>query len=133
MKSTKVVASLVFAGLVVSLLSCGGGSTMTNLSNSKGTARLNVNMGDSPTDSVVSFEIDVTSIVLTGAGGSVPVLSKPAEIELTHLAGTVEPLAVMDVPAGTYTGATITISSAEATVINGSGMPVEVAIEGSMR
>ncbi len=129
MNSSKILVALVCTGVVIGLLGCGGGS-MTNAAGTAAPnpASLNLMMGDAPSDSVVSFELTITSIVLTGSGAPVTVLSKPTEIELTHLAGTLEPLAVMNVPAGTYTGATITISKAEATVINSSGVPVEAAI-----
>lgn len=124
MKISKIVSSVVCAGLALALVACGGtGGTSTS-----GMARYNVTMGDAPTDSVVSFEIAVSSIVLTGAGAPVTILSTPMDIELTHLAGTVEPLTVADVPAGTYTGATITITGAEATVINSSGVPVQATV-----
>jgi Domain of unknown function (DUF5666)/Domain of unknown function (DUF4382) len=119
------LGTVVFVGL----LGCGGGGT-SNVTGTAGPnpASLNLTMGDAPADSVVSFELTLSSIVLTGPGPSVTVLSKPTEIELTHLAGTVEPLAIMNVPAGTYTGATITISKAEATVINGAGVPVQATV-----
>lgn len=128
MKSINIAIALG-AVVLVGLLGCGGGG-MNNVTGTAGPnpASLNLTMGDAPPDSVVSFELTITSIVLTGSGAPVSVLSKPTEIELTHLAGTVEPLAVMNVPAGTYTGATITFSKAEATVINGAGVPVQATI-----
>jgi hypothetical protein len=46
-------------------------------------------------------------------------LAKPAEVEFSHQAGTLEPLTLANLPPGTYNGATITITSAEIVVING--------------
>ena len=81
-----------------------------------------VNVGDSPADGIVEFEITINQITLTDTSNNmVTVLSHPAEVELSHVNGTVEPIAVMNVPAGTYTKATITISNPEVEIINSSG------------
>ena len=80
-------------------------------------------------DRIVDFEITVNSIMLTDTGGgTVSVLSSPTRIELTHLAGTVEPLSLMAVPPGTYTKATIKVSNPEVEFVNDAGQVVEAAV-----
>jgi hypothetical protein len=85
-------------------------------------------MGDAPADRIVDFEITVNSIVLTDSSGStVSALSAPTRIELTHLAGAVEPISLTSVPPGTYTKATIRVSNPEVEFINDAGQVVEAA------
>jgi hypothetical protein len=52
-------------------------------------------------------------------------LSKPGEVEFTHQAGTFEPLTLANLPPGTYSGATVTVSGAEVVVLN-AGLPAKV-------
>jgi hypothetical protein len=42
----------------------------------------------------------------------------PVHIEVTHLSATAEPLAVVDVPEGTYVSGTVTVANAELTFVN---------------
>jgi hypothetical protein len=58
--------------------------------------------------------MNISSMTLTGSNGmsTVVVVSTPTQMEMMHLMGTMEPLAMVNVPQGSYTGATITISSA---------------------
>lgn len=85
-------------------------------------ATMAVNVGDSPSDGIVDFEMTINTITLTDTSNhTVTVLSTPTRVELTHVNGTVEPIAVMSVPAGTYTKATITVSNPEVEIINTSG------------
>jgi hypothetical protein len=87
-----------------------------------------LNTGDAVNDQILKFEITVNSATLTGVSPTPTtgnLLSKPAEVEFVHEAGTFEPLAVINLPAGTYSGATFTISNPEVVVLNG-GAPVSV-------
>lgn len=131
----RIPSRLVIAATIGALLAltagCGGGGTSGGGGlppRTSGTS-LRVNMGDAPVDRVVDFEITVTSIVLTDTnGGTVSVLSSPTRIELTHLAGTVEPLALTSVPPGTYTKATIMVSNPEVEFVNDAGQVVDAAV-----
>jgi hypothetical protein len=50
--------------------------------------------------------------MLTNSNGdTVSVLSAPTQMEMIRLMGTVQPVSVMKIPQGTYTGATINVSS----------------------
>jgi hypothetical protein len=50
------------------------------------------------------------------------VLTNPATIELSSLAGIQEPLELQDIAAATYTSATVTVSAAQVTYLNASGV-----------
>lgn len=84
-------------------------------------------LGDAPLDRVLAFELTVSSVTLTDASGTTTsILKSPTEVELTHLAGTFEPLSFESVPQGTYTRATIIIGSPDLTYIDpGTGLIVE--------
>lgn len=123
----KLVIAALFGTAVLLASGCGGGtsSAPSAPAGPNGTQML-INMGDGPVDRVVDFEVTVTSVVLTDAGGgTVSVLSSPTRIELTHLAGAVEPLSLAAVPPGTYTKATIKVSNPEVEFVNNAGQVVE--------
>jgi hypothetical protein len=64
---------------------------------------------DSPLASVVGFDVTINSITLTG-GSSPQVLSTATTVDFARLLGLRSPLAFNSVPAGTYTGATFSLS-----------------------
>ena len=116
----------LIVGLALGMAGCGSTSTSSNLPPGSppppGSAAMTVNMGDPPVDSIVEFEITVSQITLTDtSNNNVNVLSQPARVELSHVNGTIEPIAVMHIPAGTYTKATLTVSNPEVEIINSSG------------
>jgi len=87
-----------------------------------------LNTGDAVNDHILKFEINVSSVTLAGASPTMTtanLLSKPAEVEFVHQAGTFEPLALVNIPAGTYSGATFMVSNPEVVVLN-AGAPVSV-------
>jgi hypothetical protein len=107
---------VVFALL---LTGCGGGAK--NLV-STGAGQIVLQTGDAVNDQIAKFELNISSITLTGVSPTATtanLLAKPAEVEFTHQAGTFEPLTLANLPPGTYSGATVTVTSAEVVVING--------------
>ena len=117
--------SVVFALL---LTGCGGGSQPNVVS--AGAGQLIVQTGDAVNDQLAKFELNISSITLTGVSPTATtanLLAKPAEVEFTHQAGTLEPLTLANLPTGTYNGATVTITSAEVVVINGT-TPTKVPV-----
>ena len=87
-----------------------------------------MNTGDSFNDQILRFKLTVTSFTLTGMSPTANtgnLLSPPAQIEFVHQAGTFEPLALANIPAGTYTAATFTVSNPNVVVLNG-GTPASV-------
>jgi hypothetical protein len=108
--------SVVFALL---LTGCGGGGSNTITA---GAGNATIQTGDAVNDQIAKFELTISSITLTGVSPTATtgnLLSKPAEVEFTHQAGTFEPLTLANVPQGTYNGATLTVSAPEIVVING--------------
>jgi hypothetical protein len=109
--------SVVFALL---LTGCGGGNQ--NQVTTAGAGNATIQTGDAVNDQIAKFELTISSITLTGVSPTATtgnLLSKPAEVEFTHQAGTFEPLTLANVPQGTYSGATLSVSDAEIVVING--------------
>ena len=107
---------MVFALL---LTGCGGGS---NTEVSTGAGQVVLQTGDAVNDQIAKFELNISSITLTGVSPTATtanLLAKPAEVEFSHQAGTFEPLTLANLPPGTYNGATITVTGAEVVVING--------------
>jgi uncharacterized protein DUF5666/uncharacterized protein DUF4382 len=114
-------------GVVAVTTGCGSysSSSMTAAAGAKSATQ--VRIGDAPSDRVVSFEISVGPVTMTPAGGSaVTVLSSPREIELAHLSETNEPLALLNVPQGSYGSMTLTVANPEVTSINNLGATVEL-------
>lgn len=108
--------SVVFALL---LTGCGGNNTTTTAA---GAGNATIQTGDAVNDQIAKFELTISSITLTGVSPTATtgnLLSKSAEVEFTHQAGTFEPLTLANVPQGTYNGATLTVSDPEIVVING--------------
>jgi hypothetical protein len=105
---------------------CGGTSMPTTTSTlARGTTQIKI--GDAPADSVLALELTITNIALKSqSGNTVTVLSSPTEVEVSHLAGTVETLTLNNVPNAIYTQATVSYSGAEVTYIpTGSTTPAE--------
>lgn len=113
---------VVFALL---LTGCGGGS---HNQVSTGAGQLVLQTGDAVNDQIAKFELNISSITLTGVSPTATtanLLAKPAEVEFSHQAGTFEPLTLANLPPGTYNGATITVTGAEVVVLN-AGVPTKV-------
>jgi hypothetical protein len=111
-KTVSVFASLVLAG---ALTACGGGgSSMNPNPTPTPTAKtvVQVNIGDAPADWMLAFSMNMSSMSLTGANGSVSVVSTSLPMEMMHLMGTMQPLAMLSAPQGSYTGASVNIASA---------------------
>ncbi|MHB8303665.1 MAG: DUF5666 domain-containing protein [Acidobacteriaceae bacterium] len=113
-------ALLVLALAEAGSIGCGSGTTTPTQPQSGSTPVL-VNMGDSPSDSVLECAVTISRMSLTNTSGtSVSVLpawnspvnvSEPATLELAHLRGTVAPLMMPSLPQGTYNAVSITVSS----------------------
>ena len=112
---------LIAAALM--LAACGGGGgggtppasagTPSTGTPTTATSPVQINLGDDPADRLMAVNVTVNSVAFHRADGqSVTVLSSPRPMELMHLMGTVAPLAVANVPHGTYTGATMTFGGA---------------------
>ena len=85
-------------------------------------APLTVNIGDAPSQRVVSFEVTVTSVSLVAADGTnVSIFSGSRRVEVTHLAGTFEPLVLGAAPQGTFTQVQVTLTDPAVGFIDDNG------------
>lgn len=126
--------SSVILGLCFSLftLACGSSPSSSAAGNGGGgvtpttttpTTATQIKIGDAPADRVVSFEVTVGPITLTpGSGSAVTVLSGTRRLELAHLSGANEPLALLQAPQGSYNSASLTVSNPQVTYINNLGV-----------
>ncbi|MGE5714048.1 MAG: DUF5666 domain-containing protein, partial [Betaproteobacteria bacterium] len=120
-RSSAVALFLLAMAALLIATGCGGGGGAMNSSTpptttttTPGTAQASVNIGDAPAGRVLAFEVTVTSVVLTRTDNSTAtVFAGSRRLEVTHLSGTFEPLALGSIPSGTYTKADITVTDPE--------------------
>jgi hypothetical protein len=112
-----IVFTLVALALVIA--GCGGGGTSTT---NAGATNASLFTGDAVNPAILKFELNISAVTLTGTSPTPTtgnLLTKPAEVEFVHQAGTFEPLALINIPQGTYSGATLTVGNPELVVVNG--------------
>jgi len=124
-------ALVLTAGLLLATGCGGGGSGITpGPTPAPGSAaNTQVRFGDAPADSVISFEVSVSSLTLTPSGGGAAVnVAVPANnrIELTHASGKFEPFVTGNLPQGTFSAVNLTLVNSELTFLNSSGVAVHV-------
>jgi hypothetical protein len=105
---------------------CGGSNNII-----AGPTNATINTTDGLNDQIVKFELSVSSLTLTGSSGTSNtgnLLSKTSEVEFVHQAGSFEPLALVNIPPGTYSGASITVGNPELVVLNNAVPPAPVKI-----
>jgi hypothetical protein len=122
-------------GLTIATFACGGSSSTSTTPTTPPPVTVpptqqtatQIKIRDAPADRVITFEATGGPIPMTpGSGSAVTVLSGTRRLELTHLSGTNEPLALLSVPQGSYSGASITVSNPEVTFINSVGALVKL-------
>jgi hypothetical protein len=132
------VIRLLLAGMLIAALAlasgCGGGGSGVNSAGPTptpppGTVSTQVRFGDAPADSVIAFEVSVSALSLTPAGGGAAVtVAVPANnrIELTHASGKFEPFIAGNLPQGTFSAANLTLVNSELTFLSAGGTPVHI-------
>jgi hypothetical protein len=108
MKRFFIVLALLVVGLTIA--GCGGGGSTTLSSNPQAGAVF-VTGEDAPLPSVVSLNLTINSITLTGMNNSPQLVSSPITVDFARLVGLREPLTFNSVPADTYSSATFVLSS----------------------
>jgi Domain of unknown function (DUF4382) len=107
----KLLGIALSVALAMIGVACSNSSTSSSpTSPSSQTANVFVTGEDAPLASVVGFNVTINSITLTG-GTSPQVLSTATTVDFARLLGLRSPLAFNSVPAGTYTGATFSLSA----------------------
>lgn len=119
--------TLLSVVLALTLIGCGGGNNTTFATAQGG--NVTIQTGDALNDQIVKFELTISSITLTGVSPTATtgnLLTKAGEVEFVHQAGTLEPFTLANIPAGTYSGATFTVSDPDVVVINAAGVPTKI-------
>ena len=127
MRMSRTFALLLASGAWI-LAGCNSGSNMASnppVSSPPpaATAALNVSMRDMPMMNgfdILAFRATVTGAVLQP--GNIPVIASPMTIEMTQLQSMSAYLNTISVPAGNYTGMTITFANPQMTFLNGTGV-----------
>ena len=131
---TKLTSIFMLAMLIALASGCGGGGSALTSNPSPtptpaGANSAQVRFGDAPADSVIAFEVSVSALSLTPAGGGTPVsVAVPANnrIELTHASGKFEPFIAGSLPQGTFTAANLTLVNSELTFLTAAGTAVHI-------
>ena len=130
---TKLTSIFTLAILIALASGCGGGgsglSSNPTPTPGAGANSAQVRFGDAPADSVIAFEVSVSSLSLTPAGGGAAVsVAVPANnrIELTHASGKFEPFIAGNLPQGTFSAANLTLANSELTFLTTTGTPVHI-------
>ena len=130
----RVMSIFMLSALIALASGCGGGgSSLAGASPTPtpaaGANSAQVRFGDAPADSVIAFEVSVSSLSLTPSGGGAPVsVAVPAgnRIELTHASGKFEPFIAGNLPQGTFSAANLTLVNSELTFLTSTGTPVHI-------
>ncbi len=107
---------------LAALVACGGGSSGgVNPPPATGVAPVSLSLRDMPPMgvTVLSFQATVTGAVMQP--GNVSLVNSPMTVEMTQLQTMAIYLGTISVPAGNYTGMTITLANPRMTFLNNSG------------
>jgi Domain of unknown function (DUF4382)/Domain of unknown function (DUF5666) len=108
LKNTGVFLA-IFA--VVSLAGCSGGMNQLTPDPQAKAADVFVVGTDAPLPSVVSCDVTITGVTLYDGTNNIPVLTEPQTVDFAKLSGLHQLIDLNAVPAGTYSSATVTIST----------------------
>ncbi len=118
-----VLRTLFVFAVLWALAGCGGGSSSTPspTPTPQGSAQVSISLHDMPPAgvTVLSFQAMITGISMQP--GNISLLNSPMTLEITHLQGMSAYMATVSVPAGNYTGMTITLGNAQMTFLNDTG------------
>ena len=131
----RCIACATLGFSVLLLFGCGGGTSSSPNPNPQPNATsLQVNIGDGPSDRLVAVSMTIASTTLAKAtGGTVTVVSTSTPVEMMHLMGTMQPISLMNVPQGSYSGCTVNISSAMVMYLDpATGQLVQRTVPGPM-
>jgi hypothetical protein len=131
--ATHSACAALFVSLLL-LLGCGGGTSSSSPNPQPNTSTLQVNIGDGPSDRLVAVSMTIASATLAKAtGGTVTVVSTSTPVEMMHLLGSMQPISLMKVPQGSYSGCTVNISSAMVMYMDpATGQLVQKTVSGPM-
>ncbi len=122
--------SVSFVLTALAFVGCGGGSGTTFGTNPQSGA-VYVTGEDAPLSSVVSLNLTINSITLTGQNSSPQLVSSPITVDFARLVGLRTPLAFNAVPPDTYSSATFVLASPVIDYISTVSPPQVTALNGT--
>ena len=130
MKRFALSMFLALTGLTVSGCGGGGGGS-TKFSSNPQAGAVYVTAEDAPLSSVVSLNLTINSITLTGQNNSPQLVSAPLTVDFARLVGLRTPLAFNAVPADTYSSATFVLASPVIDYISSLSPPQVTTLSGT--
>ncbi len=117
----KVLGSFALSVALVALAGCGSGTSSVINPPPPGTAQVSVSLHDMPPTGVtlLSFQATVTGISMQP--GNVSLLNSPMSLEMSQLQAMSAYMGTMSVPAGSYTGMSVTLANSRMTFLNNTG------------
>jgi hypothetical protein len=116
--------SVLFGLTGLPLIGCGGGNGSTSFTtNPQGGGAVYVTGEDAPLSSVVSLNLTINSITLSGAHNSPQLIASPITVDFARLVGLRTQLAFKAVPADTYSSATFVLASPVIDVVSAANPP----------
>ncbi|MGH9757430.1 MAG: DUF4382 domain-containing protein [Candidatus Acidiferrales bacterium] len=110
MRNPKILPVLVCLIAVMALSSCSSSGSNSNPAPQQSASVFTIGT-DAPLPSVVSCQVMITGVTIFNGTTNVPVLSQPQVIDFARLSGLHQLLDLNAVPTGSYTSATVTLSS----------------------
>jgi hypothetical protein len=123
--------SMFLALCGLTLVGCGGGTSSTTLTTTPQAGAVFVTGEDAPLPSVVSLNLTINSVTLTGMNNSPQLVTSPFTVDFARLVGLRAPLGFSAVPADTYSSATFVLSSPVINYISAVSPPQVSALNGT--
>ncbi len=118
----KTITLVILPLLLVAIAGCGGGtSSVNNPPTSQGASLVSISLHDMPPAGVTVLSFQATMTGISMQPGNVSLLSSPITLEMTQLQAMSAYLGTISVPAGDYTGMTITLANPRMTFLNNTG------------
>jgi hypothetical protein len=103
---------LIVATVAIFATGCGSSPTTPTPPKFSGNTSVTVLLASTGNDQVTQFAAELQTLTLTSQSATVTLLSSQQPSEFMHLNGGTEPLAIVNVPQGIYTSATVTLGGA---------------------
>jgi hypothetical protein len=126
-----LVLSTFLALCGLTMVGCGGGTSSTTLTTTPQAGAVFVTGEDAPLPSVVSLNLTINSVTLTGMNNSPQLVSSPFTVDFARLVGLRAPLGFSAVPADTYSSATFVLSSPVINYISAVNPPQVTTLNGT--
>jgi hypothetical protein len=118
----KELKLLILSIALVALAGCGGGSSsVVNPVPQQGSAQVSVSLHDMPPAGVIMLSFQATVTGISMQPGNVSLLNSPMSLEMSQLQAMSAYMGTVSVPAGTYTGMTVTLTNPRMTFLNNTG------------